>query len=118
MNILEPLNSGDIETARTQALRDAFLMERVFRPGQVTAHYIPVDRHIIGGIQPTAQALHFPSEMSDHIRTGSLLERREIGVVNLGGPGQVSHDDQVTCLARLEALYLGARHQECSVFFR
>ncbi len=89
----------------TEELRAEFLLGGLFQPGAATFHYWETDRTIVGGIVPGAAALHLPNP--PEVRSAFFLERREAGVINLGGPGTVTADGTVHPLESLDGLYLG-----------
>jgi 4-deoxy-L-threo-5-hexosulose-uronate ketol-isomerase len=60
MEIVESMNSGYAKVLDTQGLRNAFLVEKVFEAGKMTAVYSHVDRMILGGIMPTTDAVALP----------------------------------------------------------
>ncbi len=92
----------------TEDLRDHFLIEKVFVPGEITLTYSHIDRIIVGGICPTAEPLIFDQKLGKQIGVNFLLERREMGLINLGGTGVVLADGVEFVLENQEALYLGA----------
>lgn len=89
----------------TQELRDAFLIGELFQPGKVTAHYTDLDRMITGGAVPTSAPLSLPNSKA----TGSdfFLDRREIGIVNVGAPGAITVGGTRHAMASLDCLYVG-----------
>lgn len=92
-------------TLSTEKLRETFLIGGLFQPGAATAHYTDLDRMIIGGIVPTNAPLSLPH--AKELGTGFFLERREIGILNLGGPGTVAVSGTKHELAPLDCLYIG-----------
>jgi 4-deoxy-L-threo-5-hexosulose-uronate ketol-isomerase len=86
-------------------LRAEFLVTGLFQPSQINLRYWETDRTIVGGISPTAGPLDLHSAYAE--QTGFFCERREAGVVNLGGPGSITADGVEYRLAHLDALYLG-----------
>ncbi|WP_341207362.1 5-dehydro-4-deoxy-D-glucuronate isomerase [uncultured Sphingomonas sp.] len=97
-----------MEGASNQALRDRYLVGGLFRDGEIVLTYSHGERFIIGGAVPGAATLALPTHSEPESATGHpLLERRELGVVNIGrGTGSVTVDGQVFELARYEALYV------------
>jgi 4-deoxy-L-threo-5-hexosulose-uronate ketol-isomerase len=89
----------------TAELRRHFLIQRLFVPGAVSLTYSHIDRLVVGGAMPAAGALTLESHKQ--IGSPSFLDRRELGVVNLGGPGRIYADDAVHALAPRDALYVG-----------
>ncbi len=105
MQIPETSYSRTAATLPTEALRAEFLVSGLFALGAANFRYWETDRTIVGGITPGASALDLPNPAE--VRSGFFLERREAGVINLGGPGSVTVDGTVHALEPLDALYLG-----------
>ena len=95
----------DVKSYGTQALREDFLIERIFVQGEIALTYSHYDRMVVGGAMPTGQAL----TLQPYAPTGTpfFLARRELGVINLGGAGSVTVDGEVFALPPLDALYVG-----------
>jgi len=89
----------------TTALRRHFLVETIFRPDEVSLTYSHIDRVVIGGAMPVQARL--PLESLKPIGARTFLERRELGVINVGGPGRIVVDGAAHDLAKLESLYVG-----------
>lgn len=88
----------------TSELRDIFHLANLFVPGELTAHFTDLDRLVAGGVMPAGK----PVELPNHKETGRafFLERRELGAINIGGPGKVMADGQTFALAKLDCVYL------------
>jgi 4-deoxy-L-threo-5-hexosulose-uronate ketol-isomerase len=98
---------GPEDTARrdTQGLRDGFVIEDMFRPGEINLTYSHLDRMIAGGIVPSSGPLTI-----EHVKetgTDRFLDRREAAIVNIGGAGVVTVDGADHALGNKEALYVG-----------
>ncbi len=96
----------------TQQLRDTFLIADLFQPDKVRLCYTHYDRLIIGGANPVKKALVLAS--FDSLKSEYFLQRREIGIINVGHSGAVSVDGKVYVLAHKEALYIGRGTKEVS----
>ena len=98
---------GPRETAtlNTDGLREHFLIERLFVAGEISLTYSHYDRLIVGGAQPAGMALPLPCPES--LKATSFLERRELGVLNVGGPGQVRVGAEAYELGTQDCLYVG-----------
>ena len=94
------------ETATTADLRDSFLVQDLFVAGEVNATYTHEDRMVIGGAVPGTGQLDLPA-YADVLGTESHLERRELGIVNVGGAGHVLVDGEKFELEHLDGLYVG-----------
>ena len=105
---------GPNETRRmdTAELRDRFLLGGLFVPGAVTMRFVDLDRVVVGGAVPVDAALRLeaPAEMASEF----FAERRELGVLNVGGAGSVTVDGERHALAFRDALYVGRGSREVS----
>ena len=95
----------DVKCYDTAALRRHFLVEQVFASGELKLVYSHVDRVVFGGAVPTTQALAL--EGGPEFGTPNFLDRRELGVINLGGTGRVRVDGEAHTLANGDGLYVG-----------
>ncbi|MFN3672881.1 MAG: 5-dehydro-4-deoxy-D-glucuronate isomerase [Bosea sp. (in: a-proteobacteria)] len=95
----------DVRGYDTQALRQDFLVERIFVQGEIALTYSHYDRLVVGGATPLAE----PLTLKPYAPTGTpfFMARRELGVINIGGAGAVIVDGQRFDLPRLDALYVG-----------
>ncbi|MDE1567608.1 5-dehydro-4-deoxy-D-glucuronate isomerase [Aquabacter sediminis] len=89
----------------TEELREHFLVEGLFEPGTVQLTYSHVERFVIGGATPTDQPLTLESDKAT-IGSPNFLDRRELGVFNIGGPGKVEADGVSYVLGHRDALYV------------
>ena len=93
-------------TLSTEQLRETFLIGGLFRPGEVIAHYTDLDRMICGAAVPTGAPLGLPTDKE--LGTSFFLERREIGILNVGsGAGVVRVGGIAHTLSTLDCLYIG-----------
>jgi 4-deoxy-L-threo-5-hexosulose-uronate ketol-isomerase len=92
-------------TLSTEELRSRFLIGALFQPGAITAHYTDLDRMIIGAAVPSNGSLALPS--AKETGTSYFLERREIGILNLGTEGHVRVGSTTHALGHLDCLYIG-----------
>jgi 4-deoxy-L-threo-5-hexosulose-uronate ketol-isomerase len=95
----------EVERMNTQELRENFLVEKLFGDDEINMVYSHYERLIVGGAKPVSKALNLPTY--DALKSDYFLERRELGVINVGGKGKVTADGQVYELEKLSALYLG-----------
>ena len=94
----------------TEELRRHYLMEKVFEADEILLVYSHQDRIISGGIMPVKKAL--PLETSDELRAAYFLERRELGIINIGGAGTVTLDGQVYNVKSKDGMYVGMGTKE------
>lgn len=94
--------------ASNEDLRDRHLVTGLFRSGEIVLTYSHGERFVIGGAVPEGGELRLPDQSEPESAAGrSLLDRRELGIVNIGnGDGLVRVDDQLVRLAKYEALYV------------
>ena len=98
-------------TMTTAELRAGFLLEDLFADGQVVlTSIVDLDRAVVGSAVPKDAALELPTP--EELRCEYFCERRELGVLNIGGSGRVTVDGKSFELAPLDALYVGRGSQE------
>ncbi len=114
MDIRQPIHSEHAKTLDTAGLRRHFLVEQMFLPDQATLTYSQIDRIIVGGIHPVNQAVRFSAELGKHTGTSFFLERRELGLINIGGAAVVTADDKTYTVGPREALYIGQGAKDLS----
>ncbi|MGE2624226.1 5-deoxy-glucuronate isomerase, partial [Escherichia coli] len=71
-----------------------------------------IDRIIVGGIMPVAQTVSVGGEVGKQLGVSYFLERRELGTINIGGPGTVTVDGQCYEIGHRDALYIGQGAKE------
>lgn len=89
----------------TQQLRKNFLVEKLMQDDSVQLIYSHYDRMIIGGAKPGTKTLQLTAH--PELRAGYFLERRELGIINVGAKGVVTADGKKYELDKLDCLYLG-----------
>jgi 4-deoxy-L-threo-5-hexosulose-uronate ketol-isomerase len=95
----------EVRGMTTDELRNAFLTPRLMQPDEVRLVYTHYDRVILGGVCPVKKRLAL--ETHPELRADFFLQRREIGIINVGGNGKVYADDVPYELAKLDCLYAG-----------
>jgi 4-deoxy-L-threo-5-hexosulose-uronate ketol-isomerase len=96
----------------TGALRSHFLIDSLFEENKIRLTYSHFDRLIVGGSMPVQEALTL--QTIDPLKAEFFLERREIGIINVGGEGQVIADGEAITLHFKDALYIGRGTREVS----
>ena len=94
----------------TQLLRDRFVMEKVMVADEINLTYSLYDRFIFGGAVPATKELVL--ETIDPLKAEYFLERRELGVINVGGDGIVTVDGKEYELHFKDALYVGRGNKQ------
>jgi 4-deoxy-L-threo-5-hexosulose-uronate ketol-isomerase len=93
------------KTMTNMELSDTFTIRDLFARGCISSVYSDIDRGIIGSAVPDSSDLLL--ETSDAIRSDFFAERREIGVINIGGSGQIKVGEKLFPLEKLDSLYIG-----------
>lgn len=103
-------SSTETRGMSTEQLREHFLLSRLMVPDTLKLHYTHYDRMIVGGAMPVNKQLF----LSNHpeLRADYFLERREMGVINVGGPGKILVNQQSFSLEKLDCLYIGKGNEE------
>ncbi len=96
---------GDMKHYDTQRIREEFLIERIFIPGDISLTYTLYDRYIVGGAMPLATPLKL--DTFGELKAENFLDRREMGIINVGGEAEVTAGGVRYKLSYKEALYLG-----------
>ena len=95
----------DFKTFGTEKIRSRFVMEKVMAADEINVTYTMYDRLVYGGAMPVEKELVL--EPFDELKAEYFLERRELGVINVGGAGVVTVDSVEYALDFKEALYVG-----------
>ena len=100
-----PSAPEDFKHYTTEQMRKAYVIERVFAPDEALLTYSHFDRIIAGGVMPVNSSVSLTG--GKELASDYFLERREMGIINIGGPGIVRADDEVFTLHERDGLYLG-----------
>ena len=95
----------DVKTYDTARLREEFLIQDLFRPDEVKMVYSHIDRIITGAAMPVNKALTLA--VGEELRAEYFLQRREMGIINIGGEGKVTVDGTVYTLRHRDGIYVG-----------
>jgi 4-deoxy-L-threo-5-hexosulose-uronate ketol-isomerase len=110
MEIRNAVHPEQAELFDTEELREHFLIQNLFKPDQFKLIYSYFDRLIVGGACPVKPVTIDIDEKI--IGAPHLLSRRELGLINIGGPGTVDIDGQKVSLASKDGLYVGMGAKE------
>ncbi len=100
----------DVKQYDTKRLREEFAITSFMKQGEINMVYSLFDRYIAGGAVPMSQPLTLRT--IDPLKANYFLERRELGIINVGAAGSVSVDGKVYPLKYKEALYVGRGNKE------
>ena len=103
----------EVSRMNTAELREAFLTDSLMLDDVIQMMYTHYDRVIVGGAKPVRKKLFLDTH--SELKADFFLQRRELGVINVGGKGKVYGDDTVHELNKLDCCYLGKGVQK--VFF-
>jgi 4-deoxy-L-threo-5-hexosulose-uronate ketol-isomerase len=98
------------ERMNTAELRETFLLSELCAPGAIHFNYIDLDRAVVGFATPHAGPISLPTY--PELRAGFFTERRELGVLNIGGAGVVTVEGKAWELENLDVLYIGRGNRE------
>jgi 4-deoxy-L-threo-5-hexosulose-uronate ketol-isomerase len=104
----------DVKGYDTAKLRKEFLVGEIFIPDEISLVYSLYDRLIVGGVMPANGSIRL--ESFDDLKASGFLDRREMGIINIGGPAEIIADGVTYNLGFKEALYLGK--ETADVIFR
>lgn len=112
MKVLSMPDADRYPTMLATKLRDSFLIESLFQSVSVQLMYCDADRAIIGSAIPTASPL--PLGIDADLRADFFCQRRELGVLNIGGAGSVTVDGKKHAMGSLDGLYVGRGSRDIS----
>ena len=96
---------AETQTMNTEQLRANFLIEDLMKEDKLTLVYTHYDRVIVGGVKPVGETVVLENE--EELKAEFFLQRREMGVINVGGNGTITVDGHKYPLNKLECLYIG-----------
>ncbi|MGA9212470.1 5-dehydro-4-deoxy-D-glucuronate isomerase [Kaistella sp.] len=101
---------NDAKSYDTSRIRQEFLIDNLFNENQINLVYSMYDRLIVGGAMPVDNDVKL--ETIPYLKSENFLDRRELGIINVGGEGVVSVDGEKFILNKKEALYVGMGAKE------
>ena len=116
MDIRYSTGKNDFKRWTTEEVRGEFLIETIFVADDVTAVYSHVDRIVTMGAMPVKESLKIDKNIDcwKNFGVNYFLERRELGIINVGGKGTVTVDGTDYALNNLEGLYVGMGAKDIS----
>jgi 4-deoxy-L-threo-5-hexosulose-uronate ketol-isomerase len=112
MRLIQVADANRFPRMTTEELRASFLVDSLFEPGNICAAYVDLDRTIIGSAVPLDAPLTLGTDPD--LRASYFLERRELGILNIGGQGRVEVEGAIYELANLDCLYIGRANEHIS----
>lgn len=104
MEIRTSTSPRDFKRYTTEELRNEFLIESIFKVDEIKLLYSYVDRIIVGGVIPINKV---KLEAKEELRSQYFLERRELGIINIGDTGIVTIDGKEYILEKEDGIYIG-----------
>jgi 4-deoxy-L-threo-5-hexosulose-uronate ketol-isomerase len=95
----------DVRSYDTERLRKEFLIENIFVPNEISLVYSLYDRFMVGGAMPVKTKLSL--DTAGELKSENFLDRRELGIINIGGDAEVHTSKGIYKIGFKEALYLG-----------
>lgn len=102
----------EVKSMSTEELRENFLIQDLFASDDSRFVYSHYDRMITGGVLPVEKSVSLANY--EQLKSSFFLERRELGIINIGGTGTVTADGMDYSLSKLDCLYLGRGTKEVS----
>ena len=100
----------EVKSYDTEKLRSEFLIENIMESDKLTLVYSHYDRFITGGVVPVTKSIEL--ESIDQLKASYFLERRELGIINVGGKGIITVNGEAYELDHKEALYVGQGNEK------
>ena len=105
MKIIHSVHPDDFKTYQTDLIRERFLIDNLIEVDKINCVYTHYDRMIIGAANPVNK--HIDLENYPNLRAKFFLERREMGIINVAGDGEIEADGKNFRLKKLDCLYAG-----------
>jgi 4-deoxy-L-threo-5-hexosulose-uronate ketol-isomerase len=97
-------------TMTTGEIRETFLIDALYEPGALRLAYVDLDRAVVGMAAPLGSPIALPADAA--LRAKYFTERRELGALNIAGPGLIHVDGKSHALENLDCLYIGRGARE------
>jgi len=105
MKVLHAVHPDDFKSYDTEQIRSRFLLNNLKKEDEANLVYTHYDRMIVGLVYPVSKTVALKNFAN--LRSDYFLERREIGIINVGGAGIIEADGQTYTVNKLDALYIG-----------
>ncbi|MDB5029381.1 5-dehydro-4-deoxy-D-glucuronate isomerase [Mucilaginibacter sp.] len=105
MKLIYSVHPGDFKSYQTAVIRERFLLDGIVKQNEINCVYTHYDRMIVGVANPVDKQLEL--ENYPNLKAEYFLQRREIGIINVAGDGEVIADGQVYTVNKLDCLYIG-----------
>jgi 4-deoxy-L-threo-5-hexosulose-uronate ketol-isomerase len=102
---------NEVRTFDTAKLRANFLIDNLMKAGEINGVYSHYDRMITLGAMPTNSTIKLPN-YHDFTKRDNFLDRRELGIINVGGAGSITVDGEVIAMNNKDCLYIGMGKKE------
>lgn len=112
MELRTAVSPRDVKHYTTDRLREEFLIQNLFEADEIKLVYSHIDRIITGAATPVNKELKLTA--GDELRAAYFLERREMGVINIGGDGRITIDGKDYPVAYKEGMYIGMGAKDIS----
>ena len=100
MNILHSVHPGDFKNYDTKLIRERFLLGNLEQDGKANFVYTQYDRMVAGLVKPNGKTISL--EKYESLKAEYFLERREMGIINVGGEGRITADGNSFSLNKLD----------------
>lgn len=105
MKVIQSVHPDDFKTYQTALVRERFLIDDLIESEKINCVYTHYDRMIVGAASPVNKLLELKTY--PNLRSKYFLERREIGIINIAGDGEVSVDGETYKVNKLDCIYIG-----------
>jgi 4-deoxy-L-threo-5-hexosulose-uronate ketol-isomerase len=105
LKILHSVHPDDFKSYQTDLIRERFLIDNLVEIGKINCVYTHYDRMIVGAVCPANNKIELPNY--PNLKADYFLERREIGIINVAGDGEINVEGKIYNLKRLDCLYVG-----------
>ena len=110
MRIIHQVHPEDFVQYNTSGIRKKFLLDNLIQSNTINCIYTHYDRLLIGAATPMGDPLTLTTY--DELKSEYFLERREMGVINIGSTGSIMVDGEKFQLSKLDCLYIGKGKRE------